>query len=213
VEYELSVRPVSNWNIAVNASKTTATRTNLAKGFADWAETRAEFFRGPGGQVQLWNGSWGQQTNGGVWLSEFYSSYLLYKQLETSEVPELRPWRFNIVTNYSFRNGLLKGVNIGGGYRWQDKSVIGFGLANAGTPTEAYDITKKYYGPSEDALDLWVGYERKLTRTINWRVQLNVRNALAKKELIPISTQPDGSMAVGRIPELTTWSLTNTFRF
>ncbi len=213
VEYELAITPVSNWNIAINASKTTATRSNLAKGFSEWAESRAEFFRGPGGQVQLWNGSWGQQTVGGVWLSEFYSSYLLYKQLEGSEVPELRPWRFNAVTNYTFRSGFLKGVNVGGGYRWQDRSVIGFGLVNAGTPDEAYDITKKFYGPKEDALDLWTGYERKLTPKITWRIQLNVRNVLATKKLIPISTQADGSMAVGRIPELTTWSVTNSLRF
>lgn len=213
VEYELSARPLPNWNIAVNASKTTATRTNLAKGFADWAEKRAAFFRGPGGQVQLWNGSWGQQTVGGIWISEFYSSYLLYKELEGSDVPELRPWRFNIVSNYAFRNGVLKGVNVGGAYRWQDKSVIGFGLKDPGLATEAYDITKKYYGPKEDALDLWIGYDHKVTKKIDWRVQLNVRNALASKKLIPISTEPNGAMAVGRIPELTTWSLTNTFRF
>lgn len=213
IEYELLATPLPNWNIAINASKTTATRTNLAQGFAEWAEERAEFFRGPGGQVQLWNGGWGQQTVGGVWLQEFYSSYLLYKQLEGSEVAELRPWRFNLVTNYAFTEGMLKGVNVGGAYRWQDKSVIGFGLENAGTPDEAWDINKKYYGPSEDAFDIWIGYGRKLTDRIDWRIQLNVRNVFGDDDLIPISTQPDGSMAVGRIPEPTTWSVTNTFKF
>lgn len=213
LELELAATPTPNWNIAINASKTTATRTNLAQGFADWAEERAEFFRGPGGQVQLWNGNWGQQTVGGVWLQEFYSSFLLYQQLENSEVAELRPWRFNLVTNYSFREGRLKGVNFGGAYRWQDKAVIGFGVANLGTPDEAWDVSQKYYGPSEDALDLWVGYGRRLTDAIEWRVQLNLRNALGDNDLIPISTQPDGSMAVGRIPEPTTWYLTNTFKF
>jgi hypothetical protein len=213
VEYEVVATPVPNWNIAINASKTTATRSNLAQGFAQWAEERAEFFRGPGGQVQLWNGNWGQQTVGGVWLQEFYSSFQLYKQLEGSEVAELRPWRVNVITNYSFRQGLLKGVNVGGAYRWQDKAVIGFGLANAGTPQEAWDINKKYYGPAEESIDLWIGYGRKLTEKIDWRIQLNVRNVFADDDLIPISTQPDGSMAVGRIPEPTTWSIANTFRF
>lgn len=213
VEFELTANPVPNWNVSINASKTTASRSNLAKGFADWAEERAEFFRGPGGQVQLWNGGFGQQTVGGVWLQEFYSSYLLYKQLEGSDVAELRPWRFNAVTNYSFQDGGLKGVNVGGAYRWQDKSVIGFGVADAGTPDEAWDVNQKFYGPSEDALDLWVGYGRDLTDNIDWRIQLNVRNVMGDDDLIPISTQPDGSMAVGRIPEPTTWSLSNSFTF
>jgi hypothetical protein len=214
IEFEVVAAPTPNWNIAVNASKTTATRLNMAQSFATWVDERAEFFRGPAGQVQLWGADWGQQTVGGVWLQEFYSSYLLYRLLEGSDVPELRPWRFNVVTNYSFRDGFLKGVNVGGGYRWQDESVIGFAVANdPATGEETYDITKPFKGPTEDALDLWIGYARPLTSKINWRVQLNLRNVLGEDDFIPISVQPDGSMAVGRIPEPTIWTITNTFTF
>lgn len=214
VEYELVATPTPNWNIAINASKTEAQRTNMAQSFATWVDERAEFFRGPAGQVQLWGPTWGQQTVGGIWLQEFYSSYQLYRLLEGSDVPELRPWRFNVVTNYNFRSGPLKGVNVGGGYRWQDKSIIGFAITtNPTTGEEQYDIGRPHSGPTEDALDLWLGYERRLTRKINWRVQLNVRNVFPEKDFIPIATQPDGSMAVGKIPEPTVWTLTSTFRF
>lgn len=214
VEYELTAALTRNWNVAFNASKTRAQRSNMAQSFADWVDTRAEFFRGPGGDVQLWGADWGQQTVGGIWLQEFYSSYQLYRLLEGSDVPELRPWRFNVVTNYSFREGLLKGVNVGGGYRWQDQSIIGFAVkTDPATGEEAYDIGHPYKGPSEDALDLWIGYERRLTPKILWRLQMNLRNVFAENEFIPISTQPDGSMAVGRIPEPMVWTVTSTFKF
>jgi hypothetical protein len=214
IEFEVVATPIPNWNLAFNASKTTARRSNMAQSFATWVDERAEFFRGPAGQVQLWGPDWGQQTVGGIWLQEFYSSYQLYRLLESSDVPELRPWRFNVVTNYTFNQGFLKNVNVGGGYRWQDESIIGFAIkTDPTTGEEAYDISRPHKGPTEDALDLWVGYERKLTRRLTWRIQLNVRNVFSEDEFIPISTQPDGSMAVGKIPEPTVWTVTNSLMF
>ena len=51
------------------------------------------------------------------------------------------------------------------------------------------------------------------TTRIHWRIQINVRNAFGKDELIPISTQPDGSTAAARIAPNMGWEITNTFKF
>ena len=81
------------------------------------------------------------------------------------------------------------------------------GLANL-------DLSKPFYGPSEDAIDLWASYERKITKKIYWKIQLNVRNAFAKDKLIPISVQPDGkTWASARIAPNQEWFVTNTFSF
>ena len=78
----------------------------------------------------------------------------------------------------------------------------------------SFDLTKPYYGPAEDAVDLWISYERKLNAKINWRIQLNGRNLTGKEELIPISVQPDGrTWASARIAPNKEWFLTNTFTF
>jgi hypothetical protein len=82
-----------------------------------------------------------------------------------------------------------------------------------GVPLDSYDTANPFWGPVEESVDLWIGYERKLTRKIGWRAQLNVRNAFGENELIPINTQPDGSAAAFRIKEGPTWSVTNTFSF
>ena len=68
-------------------------------------------------------------------------------------------------------------------------------------------------GPKESTVDLWVGYERKLSKRLTWRIQLNARNVLGNNDLIPITVQPDGSPGASRIPEPKVFSLTNTFKF
>jgi hypothetical protein len=75
------------------------------------------------------------------------------------------------------------------------------------------DINKPLWGKGTYAVDLWAGYERKLTNKINWRVQLNMRNVGARVHLEPLSLEPDGSVAMARIVEGQTWFLTNTLSF
>ncbi len=209
-EYELSAQPIPGWNITVNASKTSAQRENLAGSFAAWVDNRNTFYNNtPGGDVRMWNGSVaGSQTLKSVWNTDFYSSYLLYRLQEHADVPELRPWHFNLITNYDFHNGSLKGLNVGGGYRWQDGIVVGYPVKNG-----FFDLNNPYMGPKETTVDLWVGYERKLSKWLTWRIQLNARNILGTNKLIPITVEPDGSPGTSRIPEPKVFTLTNTLKF
>jgi hypothetical protein len=147
------------------------------------------------------------------WLG-WRGKYTLLKLNEGSAVPELRQWRYNAVTNYSFSRSFLKGVGVGAAYRWQDKVVIGYPVIPGAGGLASFDLSKPYYGPSENALDLWLGYERKLTSRLGWRIQLNVYNVGKKDGLIPISVQPDGhTWASVRISPVQEWALTNTFSF
>ena len=138
------------------------------------------------------------------------ANYVQMKLQEGAAAPEIRKWRYTAVTNYTFREGFLKGVGVGGSYRWQDKVVIGYPAVAGGK----FDLTKPYYGPSEDVIDLWTNYERKITNRITWKIQLNVRNAFAKDALIPISIEPDGkTWASVRGAPNQEWFVTNTFSF
>jgi len=235
-EIELTAQPTKNWNIAINAAKTQAQRINMAQSMIDFVEERWAVFNTPVqmngqnitlhtpsgdrtaviGDLRFWNGGFDDNESlRGKYLREFMSGYWLYRIQEGSNVPELRPWRFNLITNYSFDEGALKGVNVGGGYRWQDQVVVGYPVLPGATIDDprAFDLSKPYMGPAETAVDLWLGYTRKLSNKLTWRVQLNVRNVFGDKDLIPVTVQPDGSMAVGRIPEPTVWTLSNTILF
>lgn len=68
------------------------------------------------------------------------------------------------------------------------------------------------YGSSETYYDTWIGYRRP-SDNFTWSVQLNVRNLFAADDLIPVATQPDGSIAAWRLPQPTLWTLTTRFEF
>jgi outer membrane receptor for ferric coprogen and ferric-rhodotorulic acid len=223
-EYELTAAITRNWNLTVNASKVSAQRTNMAQSYADYVEARWVTYNTPVagttasdiGDVRLWTSDYNAgESVKGKFGREFMTPYTLYRLQEGSDVPELRPWHLNIVTNYRFDRGLLKGVNVGGGLRWQDRSVIGYKLKDTGDPLnpKSYDLENPYMGPSETNVDLWIGYEKQLTSKIHWRTQLNLRNVTTKKELIPLTADGYGNVTAGRIPDLFTWTLSNTFTF
>lgn len=159
--------------------------------------------------------------NGYRYLTEFSSK-------EGTQVPEIRPWRANIVTRYTFNKTLLKGVSVGLNYRWEDKSIIGYGVTetspslnittNNGTKLSVRDAdgyldgAKPFYGPAESHFGAFIGYNRKLTKKLDWGVQLNINNLGEKHNLVPLNTNPDGSIGTYRIAEGMTWEFRNTIK-
>jgi hypothetical protein len=213
-EIEFTANPTKNWRLTFNASKAEATRSNVGGAdFAEFVDIVNTALNGPAGDIRLW---WGGDTNTLLtdWNSTFYSNYSLMRLQEGTFSPELRKWRFNLITNYNFESGFLKGAWAGIGYRWQDRVAIGYKPLPTDDPSIiTFDLANPYYGPKEDAVDFWIGYSRKLTDRVGWRIQLNVRNAFQGDKLIPLTTQPDGSVAAWRIAPSQTWQLTNTFTF
>lgn len=212
-EYELFYQPTDNWNIVLNAAKTEAKRSNIADSYASYVEERWELYQGAYGDMRIW-GPWANaETVGGKYGAEFYSNYLLNTLLNDSDVPELRPWRFNVVTNYSFTDGKLAGLNVGGALRWQDDVVVGYGITTDEDGNPIYDVNRPYKGSSETNVDFWAGYQTKLSDNVDWRIQLNVQNAFTGDELIPITVNIDGTPATSRIAPSRTWTISNTFSF
>lgn len=207
-EFEIVGRPTKNWNVSINASKTRAAQTALGQDLVDFIEAQYAKYQTPAGDLRLWWG--GGDPFRTTYTTNIWSAYQFQLQTNGKMMPEMAPWRVNLVTNYSFDEGALKGVNVGMGYRWQDGRILGYMLNEA---KDNLDVERPYWSDSEDYVDFWAGYERKLTSKIGWRVQVNVRNVGKNPHLLPISVQPDGSPAAYRIQEGMTWSLTNTFTF
>jgi len=220
-EFELTANPTKNWRISLNASKTQAMRTNVGgAAFNEVIEILNNAFNNTdAGQIRLWGGGNLNNKVVSMWNSSFYNSYVLMKLQEGTFSPELRKWHVNVVTNYDFTHGRLKGFNIGAGYRWMDKVAIGYPVASTSTSgVYSYDIANPIFGPREDAIDFWVGYEKQLTPRINWRIQFNVRNLGDGNKLIPLTIQPTTdpstyTVAAWRIAPGQTWEFTNTFKF
>jgi outer membrane receptor protein involved in Fe transport len=218
-EIEFNALPLKNWRLTLNASKTTAIRENIGgTALSAFIESYQTVLNrgvpGSAGDLRIWWGGAGNETAIQQWNSNIGSEYAQRKLQEGTNVPELREWRLNAITNYDFESGALKGVYVGGGVRYQSDIVIGYRPIDGALPgTISFDIANPYMGPAETNYDAWIGYGRRVARNIDWSIQLNVRNIGVGNELIPITTQPDGTPAGYRIAPYQTWTITNTFKF
>ncbi len=211
VEVELTGQITRNWSVTLNGSRTNAKITEVSPTIDAWIQSFTTFFGTvdhptPAGLIKLWGGS----TMAYNWNFNILSGYSLLKAQIGQMAPDLAPNKVNLITNYNFDNGLLKGANIGLAYRWEDRRILGY---QYNATTNALDVTKPWKGPTDAHIDLWIGYAHKITRQVNWNIQLNLRNVGDKNKIVPASIEPDGSVALYRIQYGMLASLTNTFTF
>jgi hypothetical protein len=224
-EIELNAQPTRNWRLTLNASKTFATRKNIGgANLAEFVQAYEAFlnktatdvngatFR-PGGDLRIWWGGAGNETALFQWNQNVGSEYAARSLQEGTNVPEMREYRVNVISNYDFTEGRFKGFNVGAALRYQSDVVIGYQPALTSAGKISFLLDNPYKGPAETDIDAWVGYGRKLFDKVDWRIQLNVRSIGKGNDLIPITVQPDGSGAGFRIAPRQYWTLTNTFRF
>jgi len=226
-EVELFFQPIKNWDITVNYVKVNATHENIDPVSQAFIGAMTKFMNGPGGQVREWfNGS--TTTVGSNWNSSIVAPYTVELNQLGHEAPEVSPWRVNVVTNYSFDHGFLKGVNVGGTFREEAGRILGYAYdptfknANSDDPNYAavsfvtlggLNVNKPFRGEDEHHFDAWIGYTHKITRDINWHIQLNVRSVGENDHLVASRVNPDGSLALARIVEGAGYQLTNSFDF
>ncbi|MDE0770528.1 MAG: TonB-dependent receptor, partial [Opitutaceae bacterium] len=215
-EIEAVMNLSENWRLMFNASQQQVTATNTGGLFKQFIEEEvnpnlAQFGAFPlseGGSESLFN-----------WLDRnAITAINLALATDGGKLTnEVREWRFNMVTNYTFaQDSALKGWNVGGALRWQDKVGIGRPLTTDALGGPIPDISSPFFGPTQTKVDAWVGFQRPITlggQDLNWRVQLNVRNLLDENDLIPVRADPDGGISVVRIPVERTWEISNSFRF
>jgi len=214
-EFEFTANPLPNWRIGFNASQTEAIRTNVGGAVLDDLIARMDtLMAGPAGDLVRFNSDYSAGNELRMAYTPWRGQYTLLKLQEGAAASELREWRYNVFTNYTFTTGKLKGFGVGGAYRWQDDVVIGYPVIPGTGGLASFDLSQPYYGPAEGGLDLWVSYERRITKKINWKIQANVRNVGQDNDLIPISVEPDGrTWAAVRVMPTQEWFVTNTFAF
>ena len=216
-ELEATFRPLKNWDITLNASKATAKQTGLGDVADRYLKGMADLFLGsPLGKVAVWGGYSEYGETKRDFMSSLWAPYLQQVALTGGDQPEWRKLRFNVISNYRFDRTFLRGLNVGGAFRWQDKAIAGYGIHQAevyGETAWISDVNQPIYGPTDEHFDAWIGYERSLNKKINWRVQLNLRNVGENAGLVPVTYQPDGTVAQSRIKEGQTYDLSMKFMF
>jgi outer membrane receptor for monomeric catechols len=104
----------------------------------------------------------------------------------------VRPHKVSLYSAYDFKEGRLRGITTGGGWRWRSKNIIGR-TSSGGERT----------GKALVATDLMVGYTMKIPRVPgSFRFQINVYNVLDETDIIPVrvassEANPDGFQVPG----------------
>jgi hypothetical protein len=217
MEAEIIINPTNNWRIAFNAAQQEVVMDNIAPRLTNLVNTFLLPYMQEFGYLD-----WGNPTGtpeGATFESTTYErlvEYFYYKGLEGQPTAEQREWRFNLITNYSFREGPLQGFQIGGAARWQD-------AVNGGYPVVFEEdmriyrpvIEEGYWTDTDLAIDLTFGYRKKIMGDVDWRMQINMRNVhnWDNTDVDVFRFQQDGRPARARYaPPRQIW-LTNTFRF
>jgi hypothetical protein len=150
-------------------------------------------------------------------MQNIWSAYQLQTAQTGTMQPELARWNAKGITNYTFTTGSLKGLNLGGGLRWASKPILGYGISRytdaIGNVSWIMDVGKPLYGRIVEHGDLWIGYSRKLTSKLDWKIQLNISNVGESPHLTPVSVEPDGTWAQQRIEMGQSYLITNTIKF
>ena len=155
----------------------------------------------------------GQNVSVGEHYGRIATSVVAAQAKDGTVSQELREWRVNLINNYTFKDGILKNFSVGGAARWQDEIAVGYPTIVEDNGAILPVIERPYFGPSELNFDIWFSYRRPLTQRIDWKAQLNIRNAFGDDDYIPVFANPDGQLASFRNPNPKQIFLTNTFSF
>ena len=227
-EFEVIYNPTSNWRILANVANQETMKSNSIPyseaAFARMLPVLQELGGRPAGAYPTGH-QLGQPLPASVQTvaQRIDQTVILPLSIEkaTAGYPsaEQRNWRFNLVTSYRFASSSifgerLRGWAVGGGLRWQGKSVLGFPSSRLPDSTPVYDRAHPYYAPAETNVDAFVSYGRKVWGDrIDWKIQLNATNIYTERELIPIAVQPWGQTSAVRLAPAQRWYVTNTFGF
>ena len=244
VELQLTYNPTRNWTMKVTGSKSEATYKNIAPQYDTWKAVRMpvwttigateipDFTDYSGRRYSLknyWNGygfngnALAENTDGNTSPAAYFNNVVqsqvaLAKALEGAVSPMLRKYHASFLTNYTFRDGRIKGFSVGGSGRWESKAAIGF-YGKAGDPTlptviNLNDVTRPIYDKGNYYADVWCAYSRKIFGDrIGWKLQLNINNVNESGRLLPTQVNFDGTPWAYRIIDPRQFILTSTFTF
>lgn len=237
-EVQITYNPSRNWTMKFTGGKQEAIFSNIGGEYTSWIAERMPIWTtaaAPAGSniPRFWDAT-GTTLQGlglggfGLGDSQRVQDYFFTnvqavastaQRLSGKVTPDLRKYRWNIITNYNFDAGALRGVGVGGAIRWEDKAAIGY-RGSAPDPDgiiRSLDVNKPVYDEAQEHLDLWVSYTFKslpwLGDKTSLRLQANVRDALESGGLMPIAVNPDGSPTAYRIVDSRQWYVSATFDF
>ena len=229
-EIEIEYNPTAYWTVKGTITDTKAFNAQLSGNLQDYIAERMPTWTtiknpivanrsNPNDPLNFW---WTTPINGTTpqswYTANVQAPVALAVATQGKQRPQTREWHYNILTNYKLAgltdNHWLKGANIGGAFRWEDKANVGY-YGAAPDPdgiVRNYDPNRPIWDKSRYYVDLWAGYNFKMfNNKVGCRVQLNVTNIFEGGRLQAIAFNPDGTPYAFRIIDPRQFLLTATF--
>lgn len=190
IALQFAYSPSRNWRIAFAASRDETVKSNIAPSSTLYIAENAPGLRSSVGATVLPDG----RTVNEVLTDIDLQHARTLGQAGTQPLNQ-RQYKLSLNTNYSFREGRLRGWDIGGNLLWQDEPIIGWARDANG------DIipSERFYGDSMLNVGLALGYRTKIMNDkVTWITRLNVRNLFDDTDLQP--AQAEESAAGSRVP-------------
>jgi len=184
-EVSASYNPSRTFTSQVNFSFTETDRSRIAPEFEGWYERERGFWLATPGA-----GALADPATGTTVADNAAAHPRVIEELRdfNNFGFGIRPYKVNVSGRYSLFEGVLKGIFVGGGVRWQSQPKLGRRSLGVGTDGRTrYGNT--VYGPESFTVDGFIGYRRTLTlggRRTDATVQVNVKNLTDEDEFMPL---------------------------
>lgn len=165
------------WTVRLSATRNINRLTNIAPEWKAYFASRESLYQQHSALAPLS----GSGNTIGQRLEEVRTSFALLNTRENVQQFPSSEFDVRLTTKYAFnapRWGKLKGFSAGGNYRWASAPIVGY-YKNA---NNTFDVNRYYRGSEETTIDLFLTYERKLSKHIDWKIQLNVDNVFDKND-------------------------------
>jgi outer membrane receptor for ferric coprogen and ferric-rhodotorulic acid len=174
--------PTSNWTFRLTASRLVNRQRNLAPEVrAYYAEHMPQYEAFAAQYPTLADST---KTLGGR-IDEAKAAMALMNTREGVQVFPSSEYTVRFIPKYTFdRSSRLKGLSLGGNVRWTSAPIIGYyRVASNGS----FDSSRAHRGDEQLLTDLFLSYQRRLTKDIDWRLQINVSNVFDKTDPYPVA--------------------------
>ena len=128
-EFSLIANPTPNWRISANFSINDVVKANSMAEVKAWADANTAFWLSKaasqgGANFPLTPGTTWDFLGANIgWLYQYHINNVV--ALDGHQARGERKYGSNLYTKYTFSNGALKGLSIGGGGRYQSANVLG----------------------------------------------------------------------------------------
>ena len=223
-EVELQFNPSRYWTLKVTGGQQIAMDQNVSLFIQEFIDQRLPFWttvKDPDGE--LW---WTTRLGSNGIPRDYFTGNIqaplnLAITTQGKRKPQTREYTLRMTTNYQLAglvpdHNWLKGVAVGGSYRWASKGAIGYlaAPADADGVIRRLDRDRPVYDKPVGNLDLLLSYNTRLFRNkVRTTFQLNVSNVTENGQLKGVAVNPDGKFWQYRIIDPRQFVFTTRFDF